>query len=64
MKYNHKCPVCNREATVKYKNVYFCDTHCKGARRIKAKVVYKEKLIFSIPNSKSGIYAYEPVKLK
>ena len=63
MKYLHKCPICNKEATRKYKNVYFCDTCVKKVRKYKSKLVFKEILIYSLGQG-TGIYTYSTIKLK
>lgn len=63
MKYKHKCPICNRFANTKFKNVYFCNDDAKYVRKNKPKYVYKEKLLLTICQGVS-IYRDIPVKLK
>ena len=63
MKYLHRCPACNKQATIKYKNVYFCDTCAKQMRKHKATAVFKEILIYSLRQG-CGIYGYSVIKLK
>ena len=62
MKYIHKCPSCNREATTKYRGVYFCNSCAKYHRKNKTKVVAKEVLLVSLEHG-GGIYGYTSVKL-
>ena len=62
MKYVHKCPTCNKQATRKYKNVYFCDTCAKEMRKHKATAVFKDTLIGSFNGL--AVYGYSVVKLK
>lgn len=63
MKYQHKCPSCNREASKKYKGVYFCDTCAKNMRKQKATAVFKEVPLFSL-NAGIVVYGYSVVKLQ
>lgn len=62
MKYKHKCPTCNRQATHKYKSVYFCDTCAKALRKQKATAVFKDVLVGSLGQG-CGIYSYSVIKL-
>lgn len=51
MKFIHKCPCCRKNATKKFRGVYFCDDCLKEIRkanRVKeVKGVYGEKLVGS-----------------
>ena len=63
MKWNHKCACCDKRATKKWKNIWFCETCYKDVKRHKkAKFVWQEKHVMSIGNLK--IFVDVPVKLK
>lgn len=51
MKYNKKCPCCNRMATQKFRGIYFCDDCLKIVKKEikehKINGVFGEKLIGS-----------------
>ena len=59
MKYNHKCPVCNREATTKYGRVMFCNTHAKEARSKKARYVSASMHVGDIPSQYGNLAIYK-----
>ena len=62
MKYQNKCPGCNRLATKKYGNVYFCERCAKIVRRRKATGVFKDILVDSLGQG-CGIYTSSLVKI-
>lgn len=48
MKYDRKCPCCNKKATTKFGIVFFCNDCAKYVRRNKMKYVLGERLIGEI----------------
>jgi predicted amidophosphoribosyltransferase len=65
MKYEEKCPCCNRKATKKFRGVYFCENCVKDIRKAnkikKVKGVYGSIPVFSLGQ---GCTVYRDVLIK
>ena len=63
MKYVRTCPICGRKATKRTGKLSFCDDHQKTVRRHRTRKVYKEILVYTIPDTKIGIYGYRELNV-
>ena len=65
MKYQHKCPGCNRLATRRFRGRWFCENCQRIARRIRPDFVFQERLVWAAPgeHGKNGFLIYKDIPL-